>query len=477
MVAIPFPVTSTPGHVDHAESQGRLINLFAEPLGDRAAKRVRVPGMTSFLTSSETNFRGMILVGSVLYMAFQGELMRGTSLGGIMTSHSTTGMSGTGSVYFARNNAATPQIVMVNENGAFTISGASTIASYPDPDLPQPNSVCMIDGYFVFTLGDGRAFASDLNSTDVNALSFARAEAKPDGLLRAIPFGGRLLMFGNQSIEIWTDVGATPFPFQRAVVVPFGLIGPDAVSGWEDGFGSGLLWVADDFTVRQLNGYEAVKVSPPDLERLIAREASPSTLMAAVYVVDGHSMWNISGSDFTWAYDLGTRQWHERESYLTNRWRGLQTVRAFDRWLVGDRGSVPGEFDDDGNVYEIDPTNHEEAGDPLRARLESGPVAQFPARLRVARADFQLETGVGIANGVDPNQTDPQVEISWSDDGGTNWSNPLYRKLGRQAKADTNISVFSTGMSTRHGRRWRLDISDPVYVSFLAGDQSAEPRR
>jgi hypothetical protein len=65
----------------------------------------------------------------------------------------------------------------------------SVTNSYPDPDLPAVNSVTSIDGYLVFTTGDGRAFATDLNTTAVNPLSFAQAEAKPDGLLQGHHMG------------------------------------------------------------------------------------------------------------------------------------------------------------------------------------------------------------------------------------------------------------------------------------------------
>lgn len=467
MVAIPLPLSTSPGHVDHAESSGRLINLFAEPLGEgRGAKRIRVPGMTSFLTSSQTGFRGMTEVSGVLYAAFSGTLRRGTSAGGAMTTHAA--LTGTLPVYFARNNKASPDKVLVTENGAFLILDPNTISAYPDADLPQPNSVFGLDGYLVFTLGSGRAYASDLNSTAVNALSFGDAEAKSDGLVRGVAYSGRAHFFGNESMEIWINVGATPFPFQRSVVVPFGLIGPDAVAGWEDGFGSGLLWVANDYSVRSLNGYTAEKVSPPDLDRLLARDSNKSRILCSVYMVDGHPMFTVTGDAYSWSFDLNTQKWHERASYLITRWRGLQTIKAFNKWLVGDRNT--------GNIYEIDPTNYREGLDLLLTRLESGPVEKFPARVRVARADFHLETGVGVITGTDPIQTDPTVGVSWSDDGGTSWSNPLLRKIGRQARADKNISVFRTGMSTRHGRRWRLDIADPVYVSYLGADQSAELR-
>jgi hypothetical protein len=185
-------------------------------------------------------------------------------------------------------------------------------------------------------------------------------------------------------------------------------------------------------------------------------------------MTDGHPMWSITGTNFTWEFDLNTLKWHERESYGLTRWRGMQTLRAYEKWLIGDRNT--------GNIYEVDSTNHEEAGDPLRARIESGPVAKFPSRIRVPRAEFDITTGIGIATGTDPNQTDPQVEISWSDDGGVNWSNPVFRKLGRQGITDKRIAVNRCGLSGYKGRRWRLDISDAVPFAVMGGDQLAELR-
>jgi hypothetical protein len=84
--------------------------------------------------------------------------------------------------------------------------------------------------------------------------------------------------------------------------------------------------------------------------------------------------------------------------------------------------------------------------------------------------------GVGSATGIDPIETNPEVSISWSDDGGVNWSNPVLRRLGAQGETKARLTLLNTGLSGPQGRRWRLDVSDPVYVGFLGGVQSAEPR-
>ena len=139
--------------------------------------------------------------------------------------------------------------------------------------------------------------------------------------------------------------------------------------------------------------------------------------------------------------------------------------------------TVEGTFDElSGNILQITAESYKEVSDPLLYRVESGPVQQFPNRIQVARADFDFVTGVGLATGSDPNETDPSVAISWSDDGGVKWSVPLIRKLGRQANARQRVTVLNTGLSGPQGRRWRIDISDPVYVSLIGGEQSADAR-
>ena len=67
----------------------------------------------------------------------------------------------------------------------------------------MPAGVTVIDGYFVFPIGDGRCFASELNATSVSALSFGKAEYKPDGLVRAVAWAGRLYLFGTETTEVW----------------------------------------------------------------------------------------------------------------------------------------------------------------------------------------------------------------------------------------------------------------------------------
>lgn len=378
---------------------------------------------------------------------------------------------GTKKVFMARNNKTPdPDKVLVTENGAFVFTSTS-ISAYPDVDLPQPVSVCFQDGYFFFPIAGGRCFASGLNDTTINALTVATAEAKPDGLTHAVPFDGRLLQFGPYSTEFWTDEANPPpgFPYSRATSISRGLVSATAIAGQDNGFGGlALIWVADDNTVVRLNGYTPEKISPPDLDHLIEAVADKTTLEACVYVSGGHSKWALSSPTWTWEFDLGTQKWNERDSYGLVRWRATQSVWAFSKWLVGDTQS--------GIVFSVDAATFKEGTNALRYRIESGPVQDFPARKRVARVDFDFATGVGVAAGSYPTETDPVVDISWSDDGGSTWSYPVQRALGRQGRYFSRVSVFNCGLSGVRGRRWRLDVSSPVYVAVTKGVQAESLR-
>ena len=227
---IPFPVSTSPG-AKSQEAGGRIINGYVEQLGTNGPNATvvrRGPGLTNFGTSSRSGYRGSILVNDVLYTAYDGQLEKYTSAGGSSVNIGT--LNGTKRGFFAANNNTTPDKVFVDPDGNIAVFTPTSVTnSYPDGDLPSCNSVDVLDGYLVFTTGDGRAFASDLNSTAVNSLSFGKAEAKPDGLVRVVSWGGRLLLFGTETTEVWTDQATIPFPFARNSVIPCLTNSPEAI--------------------------------------------------------------------------------------------------------------------------------------------------------------------------------------------------------------------------------------------------------
>jgi len=477
MSSIPFPLSSTPG-ASTQESAGRLINCYAEPLGavvqaDKKTAPPKVvwrksPGLSLFGASANSGFRGALLVDNTLYAAWSGKASRYSSAG---TETTLTGtLNGTEKVFWARNNKTTPDVVCVAPGtGAFTVT-PSAVSSFAAVGIGAPNSVSFMDSYFLFTYGDGSIQASGQNDVTINTLDRTKAQSKPGGLYRGIPFNGQYVALGPNFGEVYTNTAnPTGFPFTRSYVLQRGLIGPYAVAGQEDGFGSALIWVADDNSVVMANGTPIpTKISPPDLERLISRVADKTTLEASVYISGGHPKWVIKCPAFCWEFDLGSQKWNERSSYLGTTWRAVSGTYAYGKWLTGDTAG--------GRLIYVDDLNYSEMGNPLQFILESGPVLNFPHKTKVARADFNFVTGVGNSLGSDPTDTEPQVGISWSDDGGLSWCSEIVRSLGRQATQVT-VTVLRTGMTGAQGRRWRLRVSANVYVAFMGGTQSTTLQR
>jgi hypothetical protein len=472
---IPFPVTSAPGKNVH-DSAGRLINCSAEDLVNGARSQTvwrRTPGLTAFKLAAVSGWRGGLVVGGLLYAAFSGssgKVYNYTS-GGVETLMGN--LPGTRKVFWARNNQSPPDVVVVDpDNGARQVTTAPSVIAYPDADVGSPNSVCFLDGYFFFTNGAGMVLASDINSTNINPLNFINVYGNPGGLFRAIPFGVLYLM-GSTTIEPWQNT-ANPegFPFTRVTVIPRGLLGRYAVTGWEPGFGKGLYIVGDDRKVYSLQGYTPVAVSTPDVDRAIASYidggGDNDSVELFPYVERGHHYVVLRMPTSTWTFSLDTLRWHERQSYLQQTWRAYGAVNAFGKWLAGDTTS--------NNILQITEQVQTELGQDIPFDIYSGPVTAFPNRLRVSQATFDIARGVGMATGTDPIQTDPRIYISWTDDAGMNWSNPVERKLGRQARNVAPVRVNRAGYTKDQGRRWRLTVYDPVQVELTGGKMSAELR-
>ncbi len=465
---IAFP-TSTEPSINPTESGGRLINCYAETAPEGSRSKViyrRAAGCDFAFQAGSDAPRGALKVGTILYIVNGEKCYSVTKSGGIYTVNELAGtVGGEGRVYMAHNmRSPTNQILILHSAGFEQIDG-SDVEPFSDADLPASNSLSFMDGYFLTTSASGLSFASDLNDTEFNELNYARAEAQADPLVRGIPFRRDFMLMGTSTTEFWSNVGnATGYPFSRGPVIHFGLWGPYAVAGHEADFPGPLVWVASDNTVRQLNGYSPDRISTPHIERMIEAVTDRTELRAFVYMAAGHSNWVLKSETWTLVYDLSTGKWHERRTHQRDTWRMEFGIKAFDEWLVLDEES--------GNVYRINERSRREAGLVVPVTMISNQQHSFPARVPVRLASFDFVTGVGKDTGISPIETEPVVSISWSDDGGVTFGNALVRRLGTQGELQ-KIDLYRTGLTSRLGRQWKIQQSDPVEFSFLGASMFA----
>ena len=137
-------------------------------------------------------------------------------------------------------------------------------------------------------------------------------------------------------------------------------------------------------------------------------------------------------------------------------------MKAFSTWIAGDRST--------GAVFEIATTAQREGDDPLVFEIVSGAVAAFPDALQVPRLKVNMVAAAGRAAGADPVETDPQLEIAWSRDGGYRFGAPVLRAIGREGEGKRAIAVNRLGLAGDKGYRFRLRVSDPRPVILFGAD-------
>ncbi len=304
-------------------------------------------------------------------------------------------------------------------------------------------------------------FATALNTLTVNALTFVTIQSHPDvNLLRAIAYNGVMFFFTTGSLEVWQDVAnpAPNFPYARINVLEYGLLQPNAIAGFETGF-SLLLWVDQDYSVRFLPTASITpeKVSSPDLERLIeASFKAGDTLVAGISYFAGKKFWHLSSSTWTWQINLETMRWNERWSLqptgIQGRWRAVAGHPAFGKILIGDMFS--------GNLLFLDDQNYTEVGMPQLFRLESGPVAAFPASQRIARADFLFDMGVGQAVG------NFKMTVTGTQAGADGAVQLLVNDTSQAQNKDT-VMVTNVGGTTEANGVWPITVINATTIELV----------
>lgn len=473
---IPWPVTARLHNNAQltGEHQGDLLNVYAFKSGD-VIQWKRAPGLKRFTSSrneaSRRIPRGTLMVDNYILAGWDDGLEAVTANGTVIPLTGT--VAGTDPLIMARNLRNIPEIAIVTESGSYLANlDTMTVVPYPLTDVSEAqdgsemvdvlgavNSVDYYNGYFIFTRPNGDIVASDLQSANIPELSDDKAQAAADGALRVLNNGETVLIFGTSTIEVWADVGKSPFPLARSTVIPVGLLGPYAVAGGPAVWERGVLFVASDFTVRQMDGYTPQIVSNEAVSRdIMDARFEADQIMAQVYVFNSHAIFSLTHPDWCWEYNLTTGSWHRRRSLTDTTWRAGFACNFAQRWLAQD-------WKKDG-LLEIDPDTYHEDGDRLLAMLTSAPLKDFPISVRVPTLYFDFEVGMGRVDAAGVEGADPGVMLSWSHDGGATWSNPLARSLGRQGQRSRLIDLRNTGRSSHRGIMLRWAITDPVDVTF-----------
>ncbi len=450
---IPFGTQSYQQPARQLSSQ-QMINCYLEqqPEGSKSQTAViRSAGVEEILELPTAPVRGMaehagilhVVSGDTLYSVFAGAY---TALGNI---------PGSDRVRMFSNG---PQLGIVAERDLYVYEDSLT--KVDDPAYIGSIDATYLDlfGVFVppnsanvFINNPGAASFPDL--TDFNALDFRTAEARPGNIVAVESDHRELFIFKESSTEVWANTGNPDFPFQPIgnAFMEVGCIAKDSVAKADNS----VFWLANDMTVRRVDGYTPVRVSTHAIESAITDMATVSDAYGFSHPTNGHLFYCLTfpSANKTFVFDITTGLWHERETN-GDEWRINSYFYANEIHYVGD-GTT-------GKLGELSSTVYEDFDQVHRVTVTSPILHSEGRQLFFERLQIDFEMGRGLSTG---QGSDPQVMLQWSDDGGNTWSSEYWRSLGKIG--EYSVRAVWNRLGASRNRVFRLFFSDPILFTLI----------
>jgi hypothetical protein len=350
------------------------------------------------------------------------------------------------------------------------------------------SDVSFIDNYLVGAQADGTYCWANLNSTTIDALSFASAEGSPDKIIRTLADHRELWLGGTESIEVAVVTSDPDLPFTRTSYIEQGVLAPRSMAKEDNSVfwlganrsGHGVVFVAEGYVPRRISTFA--------IEQAIAGYANPELATAYTYQQDGHHFYVLSFAEATWAYDINTGLWAQR-AYRVPQTGAIERHRGEGHAFF--RGThVLGDYAD-GRLYALEPETFTDDGDEIY-RERTWPQAEAENRwVTYHRGELIADMGVGNGGSVDelgfitdesgvfllteggdfllldiPDTpgANPRVWLQWSDDGGRVWSSAQDRRLGRLG--DFRNRALWRRLGKARTRYFRLWTAEPVRVAW-----------
>ena len=454
----------------------RCINLIPVVPQDDALNEKALfgaPGIKTFTVSGDAISgvnRGSQLMKGVPYFINGSNLYSTTSAGAVI-DHGT--ITGTGRVSLANNGQFL--VIVVPGGDAFVFDNvASTLTQITDVDFITSSTVVFKDGFFVFSAADGSVFFnSALNDPfTYDPLDFGTAEINPDRIVGLHVNHNELFVLGEETIELFQNVGGSGFPFQRiaGANIQKGVFAKFSPVEYDNSFlfiGGGKNEKAAIWKVT--GSSTTIKISTSAIDNAIQKfsETEISNAFSWTYSEGGNffagftfESGNINSKTFV--YDVtasvlsGKSVWHERQTGVTdNRWRVNSILSVFGTLLVWDQI--------DGRVGELDLDIFTEYGNVMFAQKASQPFAVQGLSQFWGAIYLTMETGVGLTLG---QGSDPQVRMDFSDNGGRKFSSEFSRSFGKIGEYNSLPTWRRQGRIPKH-RVVRFTITDPVKRTII----------
>jgi hypothetical protein len=405
--------------------------------------------------------RGGIFWNGFLYRVMGSKLVRITSDGAV-TTVGDVGSGGRVTMTYGPTYLA-----IASGDNLFLTTGGS-VQQVTDPDLGKVLSVVWVDGYFLTTDGANLVVTELGDPFSVDPLKYGSSEVDPDPILSVLKVRKEVFAVNRHTIEVFTNIGGTGFPFQRidGAQIPKGAVGTHASAVYLEAiaFVGGALndppavWLG-------ING-SAQKLSTREIDKTLQgyTDAQLAACVVEVRQDEGHSFLDIHLPDVTLTYDqavsevLGVPVWF-RQSSGPLGWRVCAPVWAYNNWQVADTQSASFGYLTSETSYHWGQSVDWEFGTVILYNAGAGAIVH----------QLELVTLTGRV-AID---ADPKVWTQYSLDG-LEWSQRRYISAGRIGDRRKRLVWFQQGQM-RNWRVQRFGGKSDAHLAFARLEAAVEP--
>ena len=442
------------------------INLLPEADATGQYRTVKdVQGLVTFAELISGAGRSNLFVNSGFMYAVAGaDLVRMDEFGNVQIL-GVVGGSGRAQI-LANAVPGDNEIMVLNGVGqGFVYTNGGGLVQVTDPDFLETVSGTVLGERGWFARRDtNEFFGSEISDfTGYDPLTFATAEQDPDLVVAVIKKKSTLWVLGEESIEPWQTIDDPTLPLRpiRGASKERGIA---AVGSLADA-GERFCWLADDLTVRMIEGSTMTKISDLDFELRVRGDGTPNfpgfpvTDDAIGFFLDGpvHKIYYITfpTARFTWGFDFTTGLTHNRESEGLGFWR-VRAVALFNNRLYGLDWV-------DGFVYELDQAAKDENGTILRRVLTTPSIH---SRRDWTMPYVELEMEVGQTE--DPT-ANPVMIVEYSKDGGYAYRNWGHVELGKFGDHAQRVVMRRFGRAVRYKHFiFRFTVTDATRIQIYS---------
>ena len=318
--------------------------------------------------------------------------------------------------------------------------------------------------------GTGAGFTWTYSTPDsaFDPLDIAAKSGFNDPIVGIMVVHRELWLIGTLTSEVWIGTGAADFYFQQVqgAYINHGCSAAYSIASQDilvfflqqDQQGNGL--------VLQGQGYDVTEISTP---RLVAEFKSYVTLADAIgfcFQLSDHSFYALifPAANKSWLYDLSTKHWLEWNwsdaNGVLNRHRANCCMFAFGSVLVGDF--------ENGNILRLSP----DVFTDYFPATPTGPIVRIKTLTHITGGNYErityknFDADVTVGSIADQ-EADPEIFLSWSDNKGVSYGNPVAQSLGKTGEYFTTVSWNRLGMG--RDRVFKLQWSVDADVALNGG--------